>query len=180
MRVLFLVALPALLLALPTHSYPDGTPARAVAVVADRPSMPETQPTSKPATPAKQDTKAPSVDDEIKALGFKPMNVNTGMGRIKTAKLEAKLKAWEGNGAANEFAEARKAGVMLAALAKAVEWSKHKKRSKDPGAFDEIVKGLESSARKLADAAGKKDADAVKEASGQVSRNCSNCHSQFR
>jgi cytochrome c556 len=175
MRILGLVVMPALLLAFSAQR--RATPPASITLDPGIATAAETQPTTKPSAPAK---KAPSVDDEIKTLALKSMNVNTAMGRMKTNKIEGKLKTWESSGAASEFPEARKAGVMLAGMGKAVEWAKHKKRTKDAAAYDQIVSGMEAAARKLAEAAGKKDADGVKEAAGEVSRNCSSCHSQFK
>jgi cytochrome c556 len=79
-----------------------------------------------------------------------------------------------------EFEDVRKAGVLLAAMCKTVEWKKEKKREKDSKAFDQIVTELDASSRKLAEAAAAKDTGAVKTAAGEVGQRCSDCHGRFK
>lgn len=137
-------------------------------------SAPETQPTTKPS--GKKD-KAASIDDEIKSLGLKPMNLGTAMHSFE--KVGEKLAAWGANGT-TEFDDARKAGILVAGTAKVVEWKRNRRRTKDPKAFDQITSDLETSARNLAAAAGKKDAAAVKSTAAELGRHCADCHSKFK
>lgn len=176
MHIATLLVLAAVLLGVAApadHGRPSAPPTEAI-----RPAMPETQPTKE--APKKPEKKLPSVDEQIKALSLKQMNVNTSMGKLKTAKIEDKVRGWASSGASTEFAEARKAGVLVAGVAKNTEWKKHKKRSKDEKAFDQITTDLEAAARRLAEGAGKNDADEVKAACDQISRSCSDCHSRFK
>jgi hypothetical protein len=175
MQITSLVVLAALFLGLVVPA--ERHPAVTVPEVAPR-LMPETQPNKEAAK--KPEKKLPSVDDQIKALNLKQMNVNTAMGKLKTAKIENKVRGWATSGAASEFPEAQKAGVMVAGVSKMTEWKKHKKRTTDQKAFDQITTDLEAAGRRLAEGAGKKDADEVKAACDQISRNCSDCHSRFK
>ena len=176
MQITFLVVLAALLLGITVPAEPH-RPTVVAADPAPRP-MPETQPNKE--APKKPEKKLPSVDDQIKALNLKQMNVNTAMGKLKTAKIENKVRGWATSGASTEFTEAQKAGVMIAGVTKMTEWKKHKKRATDEKAFDQITTDLEAAGRRLAEGAGKKDADEVKAASEQISMRCSDCHSRFK
>ena len=105
------------------------------------------------------------------------MKVGVAMDKLK--KVDKQLRGWADAGA-TEFEDVRKAGVLLAAMCKTVEWKKEKKREKDAKAFDQIVTDLDASARKLAEAAAAKDAGAVKTAAGEVGQRCSDCHGRFK
>jgi hypothetical protein len=170
MRVLALLLVTTLLLGF-AASEPEVAPYDAVGLsVAEASPAAETQPTQKPGAKTK------SVDDEIKALGLKPCSLSAAMGRWKKA--EKNLKTWA-DGGTPDFAEAKTTGVTIAGMTKLIEWKKNKKREKDAAGFDAIVTSMESASRKLAEAAIAKDAEAVKTASGEVSRNCSDCHGRF-
>lgn len=131
----------------------------------------ETQPTSRPA-------KVTSVDDEIKALNLKNINLGSGMKTFGSLKLEEKLRGWASSGA-TDYTEARKLGVQTAGMAKMIDWKKYRKRNKDPNAFDKFASDLEAEGKKIAEAAGKKDSAALQTAASTASQTCSGCHSRF-
>jgi cytochrome c556 len=125
-----------------------------------------------------QPAKATSVDDEIKALNLKNINLGSGMKTFESTKMEDKLRGWASSGA-TDFADPRKFGVQIAATAKAIDWKKNRKRTKDPEAFDKFASDLEAGGRKIAEAAGKKDSAELKTAAQTTSQVCSGCHSKF-
>ncbi len=136
----------------------------------------ETQPTTKPSG---KPEKTPKLDDEIKALALKPQNLGSAMHAFESEKLDQKLRGWAKDGA-TEFDAAKKTGVKLAALAKAIDWKKSKKRNKDPKGFDEAVTGFETATRKFAEAALKKDNAELKSSAEAVSQSCGDCHSKVK
>ena len=169
MRLSLLLAMAAAFLCFPTC--PDCVQAAPGSPAAEHPRA-ETQPTGE-----KKAAKVKTVDDEIKTLALKPMKVGVAMDKLK--KVEKQLRGWADAGA-TEFEDVRKAGVLLAAMCKTVEWKKEKKREKDAKAFDQIVTDLDASSRKLAEAAAAKDTGAVKSAAGEVGQRCSDCHGRFK
>jgi hypothetical protein len=138
--------------------------------------LPETQPTTRP--DGKKPEKVKSVDDEIKELNLKTMNLGSGMSQFDKLQLDVKLKGWCSS-TAPDFAEARKHGVQIAGIAKNIDWKRHRKRTKDPAAFDKFSSDLESAGRKIAEAAGKKDAAELQTASSSALKACSDCHGKF-
>jgi hypothetical protein len=173
MRIPILLALAAAFVWFPSDRDRRVGGEAAAVPVAESPK-PETQPSG---GDAKKPAKVKTVDDEIKTLALKPMKVGVAMDKLK--KVEKQLKGWADAGA-TEFDDARKAGVLLAAMCKTVEWKKEKKREKDAQAFDQIVTELDASARKLADAAAAKDAGAGKSSAAEIGQRCSDCHGKFK
>jgi len=170
MRLSLLLAMAAAFLCFPTC--PD-----CIQTVPGSPSPERPRAETQPTGGEKKAGKVKTVDDEIKTLALKPMKVGVAMDKLK--KVDKQLRGWADAGA-TEFEDVRKAGVLLAAMCKTVEWKKEKKREKDAKAFDQIVTDLDASARKLAEAAAAKDTGAVKSAAGEVGQRCSDCHGRFK
>jgi hypothetical protein len=165
MRILLLVAMAVLF---GVSGDDRSTPAAAL--------LPETQPTTRP--DGKKPEKLKSVDDEIKALNLKQMNLGSGMSQFDKLQLDVKLKGWA-TATSPDFADARKHGVQIAGIAKHIDWKRHRKRTKDPAAFDQYSGDLESAGRKIAEAAGKKDAAELQSASNSALQACASCHGKF-
>jgi hypothetical protein len=179
MRVLSLVSLTSLMLAFLSDGGACPQCAPPAPTGDDGPSLvAETQPAARPGEPKK---KGKSIDDEIKALGLRPCSISAIMGRWKSSKIEKKLKTWSENGAkAEEFEDAHKMGLNVAGMAKLVEWNKNKHRATDPKGHDQLITDMETSSRKLAEAAKEKDSDGVKSAAAAVNQSCNDCHSRFK
>lgn len=175
MRLIPLVTLTAALLGLTLNEDRgglNGEPVSRPQATQESPClMAETQPASRPA-------KTTSVDDEIKALNLKNMNLGSAMKQMQSLKIEDKLRSWSATDC-SDFADARKTGAHLAGMAKMIDWKKCRKRNKDSKAFDQLATDLETAARKIAEAAGKKDPAEVKAACDAANQSCSACHSKF-